>query len=129
MLFHVFSSQEERRRFGGSAFIEIQFCKMPYEAKTKELVAVNSIHNWQNDSLYINDEGTFYQEYSNIFTCGIYNDLKSGPIDIFGINYYVPSLIDPIITKLYEDKPVDHIMLVEWLTKAKKYNGFYILGL
>ena len=129
MLFHVFSSQEERRIFGGSAFIEVQFCKMPYKTKTKKIVAVNSIKNWQNDSLYINDEDTFYQEYSNIFTCGIYNNLKSGIVDIFGINYYEPSLVDSIITKLHKNKPIDYMILVEWLTKAKEYNGFYILGI
>lgn len=129
MLFHVFSSQEERRTFGGSAFIEVQFCKMPYKTKTKKIVAVNSIKNWQNDSLYINDEDTFYQEYSNIFTCGIYNNLKSGIVDIFGINYYEPSLVDSIITKLHKNKPIDYMILVEWLTKAKEYNGFYILGI
>lgn len=129
MLFHVFSSQEERRTFGGSAFIEVQFCKMPYKTKTKKIVAVNSIKNWQNDSLYINDENTFYQEYSNIFTCGIYNNLKSGIVDIFGINYYEPSLVDSIITKLHKNKPIDYMILVEWLTKAKEYNGFYILGI
>ena len=129
MLFHVFSSQEERRTFGGSAFIEVQYCKMPYKTKTKKIVAVNSIKNWQNDSLYINDEATFYQEYSNIFTCGIYNNLKSGIVDIFGINYYEPSLVDSIITKLHKNKPIDYMILVEWLTKAKEYNGFYILGI
>ena len=129
MLFHVFSSQEERRTFGGSAFIEVQFFKMPYKTKTKKIVAVNSIKHWQNDSLYINDEDTFYQEYSNIFTCGIYNNLKSGIVDIFGINYYEPSLVDSIITKLHKNKPIDYMILVEWLTKAKEYNGFYILGI
>lgn len=128
MLFHVFGSQEERRNFGGSAFIEIQFCKMPDKTETKKLVAVSSIENWQNDSLYISDEDIFYQEYSNIFTCGIYNNLKTGKVDIFGINYYAPSLIDSLIAKLLKDKPLDYITLVEWLTKAKEYNGFYILG-
>lgn len=27
MLFRVFESQEERRKFGSSAFIELQYCK------------------------------------------------------------------------------------------------------
>lgn len=126
MLFHAFSSQEERRNFGGSAFIEIQFCKMPHKTKNKKLV--DSIQHWQNDSLYINDEDTFYQEYSSIFNCGIYGNLKTGTVDIFGTNYYAPSLVDSIIAKLHKDKPLDYITLVEWLTKAKEYNGFYILG-
>ena len=129
MLYLIFNSQEERRKYGGSAFIEMQFCRLPAETKMKDIVAVRSIKNWQNDSLYIYDEDVFYQEYSKIFNCGIYNNLKSGVVDIYGINYYEPSFIDPIIEKLYEEKPVDYESLVEWLNKAKRYNGFYILGL
>ena len=35
MLFHTFSSQEERRKYGGSAFIEIQYCKLPIRTRKK----------------------------------------------------------------------------------------------
>ncbi len=28
MLFHIFNSQKERREFGGSDFIEMQYCKL-----------------------------------------------------------------------------------------------------
>lgn len=129
MLFHIFKSQEERRTFGGSAFIEIQFCKLPVGTTIKKLVAVDSINDWQNDSLYINDDNTFFQEYSNIFNCGIYNNLKSGTVDIYGINYYAPSLTDSIIEKLHKDTPTDYEVLIEWLIKSKEYNGFYILGI
>lgn len=129
MLFHTFNSQDERRDYGGSAFIEIQFCKIPYGTKSKKIVAVNSINHWQNDSLYVSEEDKFYHEYSHIFNSGIYNNLKSGTVDIFGINYYAPSLIDSIIEKLQKDKPSDYKTLIEWLTTAKEYNGFYILGI
>lgn len=125
----MFNSQEERRRFGGSAFIEIQFCKMPFNTKAKKIVAVNSITHWQNDSLYIDEADKFFQEYSHIFNSGIYHNLKTGIVDIFGINYYAPSLIDPIIEKLQADKPIDYELLIDWLRKAKEYNGFYILGI
>ena len=40
MLFHVFNSQEERRAYGGSAFIEIQFCKLSTKRKVTERVAL-----------------------------------------------------------------------------------------
>ena len=129
MLFLVFDSQEDRREYGGSAFIEMQFCRLPAGTVTKDIVAVKSINHWQSDSLYINDENAFYQEYSQVFNCGIYNNLKSGVVDIYGINYYAPSFIDSIIEKLREEKPVDYEALVEWLNKARQYNGFYILGL
>lgn len=129
MLFHIFNSQEERRNFGGSAFIEIQYCKLPFETKIEKLVAVNSINNWHNDSLYINDENIFYQEYSHIFNCGTYNNLKSGTVDICGINYYAPSLTGSIIEKIHKDKPTDYETLIKWLNKSKINNGFYILGI
>ena len=129
MLFHEFASQEERRSFGGSAFIEIQFCMLPKNTNVKKIVAINRINHWQNDSLYILDEATFYKEYCNIFNCGIYNNLQSGTFDMFGINYYDSILIDSIIAKLQQDTPADYKILIEWLIKAKEYNGFYILGL
>lgn len=129
MLFLTFHSQEERREYGGSAFIEMQFCKLPVGTGIKDIVAVSSINHWQNDSLYIYDENVFYQEYSNIFNGGIYNNLKSGIVDVYGINYYAPALIDSIFEKLRMKKPMDYEVLSEWIEKAQKYNGFYILGL
>lgn len=129
MLFHMFSSQEERRDYGGSAFIEIQFCRMPAGTAVKELVSASNVNNWQNDSLYISDENRFCREYSHIFDCGTYNNLKCGPIDIYGINYYAPSLTDSIMERIQKDKPADYEVLAEWLRRSERYNGFYILGI
>lgn len=86
---------------------------------------------WQNDSLYIyiDDDNAFYQEYSRIFDCGTYNNLKTGTVDLCGINYYAPSLTDSIIDRLFKEKPADYEVLMEWLIKSKMYNGFYILGI
>lgn len=128
MLFHTFSSQEERRKFGGSDFFEIQFCRMPRKTEVERITAVDSIHHWLDDSLYVSGEDAFMQEYDGIFDCGIYNNLETGPIDPFGINYYRPDFIDAIIAKLLDKRPADYEKLVEWLNTAKKYNGFYILG-
>ena len=130
MLFHTFDTQEERENYGGSAFIEIQFCTMPTQATAKELVAVGNIQDWKKDSLYvyIDDSNTFYREYSHIFDCGTYNNLKTGPVDIHGINYYAPSLIESMIERLDKERPVDYEVLIEWLIKSKSYHGFYILG-
>ncbi len=110
--------------------MEIQFCRMPPKTDLEIIIAVDSIHHWLNDSLYISgdDDNTFMQAYDDIFDCGIYNNLETGAIDPCGINYYGPDLIDPIIAKLLDIKPADHEKLVEWLNTAKKYNGFYILG-
>lgn len=128
-LFHIFKSQEQRRKFGGSAFIEIQFCKLPKGTDTKECVSVDNIENWKNDSLYVSDENEFYKEYSTILDCGIYNNLQSGTVDIYGINYYSPSATALITKRIKERKPKDCDILTNWLLKAKDYNGIYILGI
>ena len=129
MLFYTFNSQEERRAFGGSMFIELQFCKLPVGTKNKKIISVDSIVNWQNDSLYVSNENMFYNEYSHILNCGMYGNLKCGVVDIFGINYYSPSLIDTIIEEIKKNKPLDYETLIGWLNKAKQYNGFYVLGM
>lgn len=129
MLFYTFNSQEERRNHGGSAFIEMQFCKLPVGTAIEKLVSVDNINYWQNDSLYIDNESAFYLEYSTVFNCGTYNNLKCGTVDIYGINYYAPFLTDSIIEKLRKDKLTDYEVLIKWLIKSKAYNGFYILGM
>ena len=130
LLFHTFFSQKERRKFGGSDFFEIQFCRLPKNTAIEIIVSVDNIVDWQDDSLYVfgNDYNLFFKEYERIFNCGIYNNLKSGTIDPYGINYYRPELIDGIIAKLHKIMPTDYEKLVEWLNTAKTYNGFYVLG-
>lgn len=130
MLFHTFSSQEERREFNGSDFFEIQFCRLPKKTEVEIIVAVDSISHWLDDSLYVSgdDANAFIEEYDCIFDGGIYNNLETGTIDPYGINYYGSDLICTIIAKLLEIRPTDYEKLVEWLNTAKKYNGFYILG-
>lgn len=127
-MFYLFENQQQRRECGGSNFIEFQFCHMPAKSAIKEIVSVDNIQHWKNDSLYVNDENAFYQQYSCIFDCGIYNDLQTGTVDIYGINYYPPSVIEKIIEKLNHLKPTDYEILIDWLEKSKNHNGFYILG-
>ena len=127
MLFHIFNSQRERREYGGSCFIELQFCSLPKGTPIETLV--NSDVHWQDDSLYVDDENKFYKEYSSIFDCGVYNNLSSGSVDVYGLNYYSPEKTDIIIDKLGREKPCDYQVLLDWLEKSKEYNGFYILGI
>lgn len=130
-MFHTFKSREERRAFGGSAFIEFQFCRIKSGADISKIVSASSIDHWLNDSLYIyiDDTENFINEYGEIFDCGVYSNLESGPVDICGINYYSPELTEEIREKIYKAKPADHEVISEWLREAEKYNGFYILGL
>ena len=129
MLFLVFNSQEERRKYGGSAFVEMQFCRLPCNTKLSDIVSIDSINHWMNDSLYIPDENEFYTKYSKIFDCGTYNNLENGIMDLYDINYYAPSQIESLINRVRELKPIDYLVLIDWLERAKQYNGFYILGI
>ena len=75
MLFHSFHSQAERREFGGSDDIEIQYCRLPEGTSIREILSVDAIENWRPDSLYIcgGDMDLFYQNYGDIITGGVYN--------------------------------------------------------
>ncbi len=126
-MFHLFSSQAERREYGGSGFLEMQFCRLPRGAKIEEIV--NRVENRRDDSLYIDDESEFYREYGDIFDCGFYNDLRRGVVDVYGINYYPPECVETLIVRIAERKPAEHESISEWLARASAYNGFYILGI
>ena len=82
-----------------------------------------------NDGMEIKDIEKFYLDYKEIFNNGIYNNLKQGTIDLFGINYFGLKQIDQIISKIQKVKPLDYEIFLKWLKDAKNYNGFYILGI
>ncbi|MBQ7087944.1 MAG: hypothetical protein IJM96_10770 [Clostridia bacterium] len=129
MIFHTFANQDERREYNGSAFMEIQPCLLPEGTEIEKIVAVDSIKNWKDDSLYISDENEFYKHYSDIFNYGFYNNLKSGVVDICGINYYPPEQLERIIDDIINTKPLDYQPLLNWLENNKNHNGIYILGI
>ncbi len=130
MLFREFASQDERRNLGGSAFIELQYCKLKRGAKLKKIVSVYSIEHWKNDSLYIHvdDMEEFYTLYSDIFRNDFYNNGECGIVDMFGTNYYTLEQALFIIERIKSESPKDCQVLLKWLANVKEYNGFYILG-
>ena len=130
-MFHTFKSKQDRRAFGGSVFIEIQYCKLKQNTRIKKIVSVRAINYWQDDSLYIyvDDIDKFYSNYKDIFNNGVYNNLGKGEIDLFGINYYSSQQLIEIIDKIEKQKPLDYAVLLEWLKQGMNYNGFYILGI
>ena len=95
-MFLRFESQGERKEYGGSCFIEFQFCKLPVGTKLDQIVHSNMSEDY---------------------------------FDYYGITYYAPDKIEPIIERLLSAKPEGYDVLNKWLEEAKKYNGFYILGL
>ena len=129
MLFHSFANQDERRKFGGSAFIEFQYCT--YKSTTKLKKIVNKHEYWTDSSLYVHvdDIERFHSDYGDIFYGGTYHDLQSGEVDIYGINYYTPAQLKDIILKVEEKKPLDYETILEWLRNGERFNGFYILGI
>ncbi len=124
----IFYIQNEMKNIG-SAFIELQFCKAPAGTELKELVKVDNIENGRSDSLYVMDADRFYSEYGKYFGCGVYNNLKQGTVDIYGINYYTPSVVDTVISGICSGRPLDYERLLCWLEMSKQYNGFYVLGM
>lgn len=130
-MFYAFSSQEERKKSGGTYFIELQYCRLLPDTEIEKIVSVTAIEHWKNDSLYINgdDANKFVSIYGKIITGGIYNNRKSGMVDMYGINYYSQEQTKLILERIKEIKPLDYQILLSWLEKSKEHNGFYILGL
>ena len=81
----------ERREFGGADFIEIQYCRLAKGTSIRKIVSVDAISHWKDDSLYIcgDDMERFYQYYGDIITGGIYNNGDCGPMNLWGINFYI----------------------------------------
>lgn len=130
MLFHMFGSQTERKKFGGSDFIEIQYCKLPENTKVEKTISVNAVSHWKNDSLYISgdDMNFFYKQYKDIITGGVYNNGESGVMDLYGINFYSREKADLIIKRIENEKPQEYEILLRWLKSGTDYIGFYVLG-
>ncbi|MGI6316449.1 MAG: hypothetical protein ACOX17_07245 [Christensenellales bacterium] len=131
MLFQTFYSQEERRKIGGSYFIEFQYCELAPDSKREGLISADTIKMRKNDSLYIygDDENTFFSCYKDIFTGGTYGNGKTGVVDLCGINYYSVEETECILKKLKYTHLPEQEILAHWLEKARKHSGFYILGL
>lgn len=129
-LFYIFANQDERRETGGSCFLEMQYCRMKKGTPVGKIVSVDKVKHWMDDSLYIDGDNTdvLQLHYNDIFIGGTYSNQKSGRLDIWGINYYSPEQVEKIIEMICRKKPLEHETVLEWLEKAKKYNGIYILG-
>ena len=109
----------------------MQYCRWKPGTEIERIISVDAIENWKDDSLYIygDDDNKFISHYGNIFTGGVYNNGKSGVVDIYGINYYSQELTELILEQVKGMKLFNDPILLGWLETAKKYNGFYILGL
>lgn len=130
-MFYSFEEKNEKWGTKSTSFIEIQYCKLNPKTPLKKIVSVNEVEGWKNDSLYVatGDMDEFNENYKDIFCDGVYNNLKRGVVDFFGINYYSPEQLREMIRKIQEQKPLHYEVLLEWLKEGLNYNGIYILGL
>lgn len=128
MLFYTFSTQEERRNFGGSDFIELQYCRLKRTRLQRIISDCNGC--WEDDSLYVPGRrlDEFLAAYSDVLGEGLYPNKKSGPVYPFGPNYYPPERVPTMIDRLRERNSEDDLVLAKWLHKATEHNGFYVLG-
>ena len=126
-MFLKFESQDERKKYGGTCFIEIQFCLLPASVTLKEIL--NSHEFWRDDSIYVYGDSPVYSEYKDVFGNGTHQNMSEGVFDYYGITYYKAEQIDGIINRAKKLKPEGYSILSDWLEKAKEYNGFYILGI
>ena len=114
-MFHRFVNCGDIRKFDGSAFIEFQYCKLKQGIEIGKNFNKDYNH-WQDDSrdVYVDDIDEFYRHYADIFIYGIYNNLKAGKIDFYGLNYYAQQQLLNIIDKIAEQKPLNYAFLSEW---------------
>lgn len=131
MLFHMFSSPKERRSAGGSCFIEIQSCRLPKNTEIRDIVSVHSLKHWNTVSLYVlgDDVPEFLSFYGDILSGGFYNNTKTGPLDLCGINFFPADRAEQIAARLKQEKPPEYETLLAWLEKESDAAGFYVLGL
>ena len=132
MLFHSFSSQEERRKCSNGDFLQFVFCKLDRGTAVEEIVSNRAVAPllWNHSSLYLcgDDWNEFCEAYGEIITGGTYENLEAGYLDWCGINYFSPEQMQHIIKRLREEKPKDYPLLLNWLEQGTQYNGFYLLG-
>lgn len=129
-MFHSFKNQDERRAFGGTAFMEFQYCKL--KPKTRIRKILRRVPYWQDGGLYVHwqDMYCFFSNYEEIFGDAVLSNVKGATgMDPYGVNYFSSAQMKDIIEKIEEQKPLDYEILLEWLKKGTDYNGFYVLGL
>ena len=127
----MFYSPKERRSAGGSCFIEIQSCRLPKNTEIRDIVTVHSLKHWNAGSLYVlgDDVPEFLSFYGDILSGGYYNNTKTGPLDLCGINFFPADRAEQIAARLNQEKPPEYETLLAWLEKESDAAGFYVLGL
>ena len=111
-----------KKKKGSSAYYELSFCK--------KNLPKNGYTYWSDDSLlfYIDDDARFSQHYMKYFEKPHTPD-GSGRFFYAGVNYYTADETEKILARIAKDAPPYSAPLIEWLTEARAYNGFFFLGI
>ena len=120
-MFLKFKNQDERKKFGGTAFIELAYFKRKNRFKIFDKFLKKKKLFWNNDSLYVyvDDIDEFHKLYDEVFNgCNYY-----------GSNYYSKEKTLEIINLLKQKQPKEYLVLVEWLEVALSYDGFWFYGI
>lgn len=120
-MFHKFKNQEERKNFGGTAFVEFAYCKNKSKFKILNKLLKRKNVFWNDDSLYIyvDDIDEFCKLCDDIFKVN----------NFYGSNYYSKEKTIEIINSLKQKQPKDYLVLVEWLELALMHDVFWIYGI
>ena len=120
-MFHKFKNQDERRNFGGTAFVELAYSKNKIKIKILDKLLKRKNVFWNDDSLYIyvDDIDEFCKLYGDIFKINSF----------YGPNYYSKRKTTEIINSLKQKQPKEYLILVEWLELAVTYDGFWLYGI
>ncbi len=128
-MFLSFSDQQERRKYGGSCFLELQYCHLPPDTPIQKRIARNAIEFWRPDSVYVHGDAPFFAEYGEVLGPGISGSGNWSGFDSWGLNYYPPEVIPAMLQRLLARKPREYTFFLSWLEGCKACNGFYILGI
>ncbi len=129
-MFLKFSSDKERIAAGGTAFIEIQYCRLPKGTKNKKLITAKSLQFWDLSSLYIKDTDIkeFCYAYAHILDEAL-NGGEDDTFDVYGVNYYNNIRVKEILHQIEREEPLEYEILAQWIRSNPYDNGIYILGI
>ncbi len=91
-MFLKFESQDERREYGGSCFVEFQFCMMPEGTQQNRIF--HSIDHWRDDSLYVHGDSPLFSTYKEILGTGIHPNMTEGILSLLISRVFIVYLPD-----------------------------------
>lgn len=122
----IFLPASKKKR-GTSAYYELSFCKK--DLPTDDLLKSGYTFRSEDSLIFhIDDDARFFEHYIKYFENPHTPD-GSGRFFYAGVNYYTPEETERMLARIKKDAPPYSAPLIEWLTKAREYNGIFFLGI